>query len=252
MILIDKLAYSSAIRHKNTGVKCAFALGTLLICVGIRTIPIALLILAVMTGSTLRWSNVSGKTYLKMMTAPLLFLVLGTIVVAFDFTMAGITYTGHSLFYALRLVLVSLAAVSCLYFLTLTTPTLDMLGLLKKIRCPWIVIELMVLIYRFIFVLLDIAFAITTAQNCRLGNRNVRTGLRSMGQMLARVLILAMHKTTVLFDAMEARCYDGKMQVLFIGAPVRAGEVVAVALFLSLLLGAGIFTRVYGGGIWAV
>ena len=144
----------------------------------------------------------------------MLFLVLGTIVVAFDFTMAGITYTGHSLFYALRLVLVSLAAVSCLYFLTLTTPTLDMLGLLKKIRCPWIVIELMVLIYRFIFVLLDIAFAITTAQNCRLGNRNVRTGLRSMGQMLARVLILAMHKTTVLFDAMEARCYDGKMQVI--------------------------------------
>ncbi len=188
MILIDKLAYSSVIRHRNTGIKCAFALGTLLICVGVRTLPIAAGILVIMGILTLRWSTVGGKGYGKMMAAPLVFLLLGTIVVAFDFSLEGITYTSHSLLYALRLILVSLAAVSCLYFLTLTTPTLDTLGLLKKCHCPWIVIELMVLIYRFIFILLDLALAITTAQNSRLGNKNMRTGVKSMGQMLARVL----------------------------------------------------------------
>lgn len=252
MIMIDKLAYSSTIRHKNTGVKCAFALGALLICVGIRTLPIALALLLIMGVLTLRWSNITGKGYGKMMATPLVFLILGTVVIAFDFTSGGITYTPLSLLYALRLIFVSLAAVSCLYFLTLTTPTLDTLSLLKKIRCPWIVIELMVLIYRFIFVLLDIAIAITTAQNCRLGNRNLKTRIRSMGQMLARVLILAMHRTSVLFDAMEARCYDGKMQILFTETPVKAREVIAVVGFLTLLLGAGILTRIYGGTIWGM
>ncbi len=252
MILIDKLAYSSVIRHRNTGIKCAFALGTLLICVGVRTLPIAAGILVIMGILTLRWSTVGGKGYGKMMAAPLVFLLLGTIVVAFDFSLEGITYTSHSLLYALRLILVSLAAVSCLYFLTLTTPTLDTLGLLKKIHCPWIVIELMVLIYRFIFVLLDLALAITTAQHSRLGNKNMRTGVRSMGQMLARVLVLAMHKSSILFDSMEARCYDGKMRVLFPSNPAKAGEVATVAIVLMLLLAAGIFSRMYGGEIWAV
>lgn len=251
MILIDKLAYSSVIRHWNTGIKCAFALGTLIICVGIRTLPIAILILATMMVLTMRWSTVSGKTYFKMITAPLVFLMLGTIVVAFDFSFSGITYTTQSLMYALRLVLVSLAAVSCLYFLTLTTPTLNTLSLLKKAHCPWIVIELTILIYRFIFVLLDIALAITTAQNCRLGNRNLRTRIRSMGQMLARVLVLAMHKSAILFDAMEARCYDGKMQFLFTDTPAKTKEIVLVGIFLISLLGIGILTRIYGGEIWS-
>lgn len=252
MILIDKLAYSSAIRHRNTGVKCAFALGTLLICVGVRTLPVAAAILLVMGVLTMRWSSVSGRSYAGMMAAPLVFLMLGTVVVAFDFSLEGITYTTHSLLYALRLVAVSLAAVSCLYFLTLTTPTLDTMGLLKKIHCPWIIIELMVLIYRFIFVLMDLALSITTSQNSRMGNRNLRIGIRSMGQMMARVLVIAMYKSSLLFDAMEARCYDGKMQVIFTDAPPRAGEIAGTAVFLLVILSLGIFTRLYGGAVWAV
>ena len=72
----------------------------------------------------------------------------------------------------------------------------------------------MLLIYRAIFVLLDIASAIQTAQNCRLGNRTFRSKLSCMGQMLSVLLVRSLKKSSLLYDAMESRLYDGKIQVL--------------------------------------
>ncbi|MEG0662111.1 MAG: cobalt ECF transporter T component CbiQ, partial [Anaerovoracaceae bacterium] len=221
MIMIDKLAYSSEIRQMNTGIKAALALGPLLICVAVRTGTVALIVLLAMSFLTVRYSNVSLLKYLKLMTGPLVFLLLSTIAIACDFTREGILVTGHSLMTAALLVLVSLASVSCLYFLTLTTPVLDLIGLLKSLHCPWLVVELMLLIYRFIFILLEIAAGITVAQNCRLGNKDLKTSISSMGKMLAQLLIIAFYKSEQMFNAMEARCYDGKLEVVFTTSPAK-------------------------------
>ena len=45
----------------------------------------------------------------------------------------------------------------------------DILEVLRKMRLPALLIELMMLIYRFIFLLLETASAIMTAQESRLG-----------------------------------------------------------------------------------
>ena len=79
----------------------------------------------------------------------------------------------------------------------------------------------MLLIYRAIFVLLDIASAIQTAQNCRLGNRTFRSKLSCMGQMLSVLLVRSLKKSSLLYDAMESRLYDGKIQVLEETQPAR-------------------------------
>ena len=84
-----------------------------------------------------------------------------------------------------------------------------------------LLLELMLLIYRAIFVLLDIASAIQTAQNCRLGNRTFRSKLSCMGQMLSVLLVRSLKKSSLLYDAMESRLYDGKIQVLEETQPAR-------------------------------
>lgn len=248
MMIIDKLAYSSQLRYKSPFLKSAFAVGTLLICVAARSFVISAIVLILMGCLTVFYSRTSLSHYIKLMTAPFAFLALGTVAIAVNFTSApmdlfslpiGAHYLAvsyASLCYAIRLIVVSLASISCLYFLTLTTPVLDLLAVLRRLHCPWIIIELMMLIYRYIFVLFDMAIAIMSAQNCRLGNRDAKTAIQAMGLMLSVLLVRALNKSTLLFDAMESRCYDGEIRVLNESKPSSRKEKLVVSTFLIALL----------------
>lgn len=258
-MMIDKLAYSSPWRYKSAYLKCSFALGTLFICVAVRSFMISCIVLVLMGCLIVTYSRASFSRYLKMMMWPFTFLVLGTIAILMDLSdepvgiwhvAIGSKYvviTMYSLIYSLRLILVSLASVSCLYFLVLTTPVLDLMGVLRGLRCPWLMIELMTLIYRFIFVLLDSALAITNSQNCRLGNKDLKTSIKSMGNMLAALLVQAMRKSSLLFDAMESRCYDGRIRVLSESKKAEPKELFFVSAYLLALLALAIICHLKGG-----
>lgn len=259
MMMIDKLAYSSKLRYKSPFLKSAFAVGALLICVAARSFVVSSLVLLLMGCLTVFYSRTSFSHYCKLMAAPLTFLLLGTIAIAVNYTtepmdLFSIAVGQHylavshtSAFYAIRLIVVSLASVSCLYFLTLTTPMLDLLLVLKKLHCPWIIIELMMLIYRYIFVLLDMGSAIMTAQNCRLGNRDAKTAINGMGQMLSVLLVRALNKASLLFDAMESRCYDGQIRVLNESTAASSREKVVVGSALCLLFVIALLCKWQGG-----
>ena len=77
----------------------------------------------------------------------------------------------------IQMILTALASVSCLYFLSFNTPMTDVLSVLKKLHCPDLLVELMLLIYRYIFLLLDISFCISLSQDSRLGNRDLKTSM---------------------------------------------------------------------------
>ena len=174
MITIDKLCYHSKLRYENAGEKFAFAVITLCICVMSRSIAVACIVLAV-TGILAVWKGgIPVSRYLRFLTVPLAFLFLSTVAIMFNIKKAPldlfaipvgnwyVTASTDSFFYALQLILTALGAVSCLYFLSFTTPMPDILEVLRKLHCPGLLIELMLLIYRFIFILLDTASAIST------------------------------------------------------------------------------------------
>ncbi len=253
MIVIDKLAYSSKFRYKSPGLKASFAVGSLLICVGAQSFAVSFITLAVMAFLTVFSSRISVAGYLKLMCIPFGFMILSTIAVVVNITnqpmdlfsvaIGGkyLAVSHSSLMEGIRLVAVALASVSCLYFLTLSTAMLDLLSVLRALRCPKIMVELMMLIYRYIFVILDMASAITTSQNCRLGNKDFITELRSLGQMLAVLLIRSLKKSSLLFDSMESRCYDGEIRVLNEAYPADKIESAVVAGFLILMMGIAVF-----------
>lgn len=185
------------------------------------------------------------------MTIPLAFLFLSTAAIivnfshtpldAFAIPLGSIYITGswNGIFRAAQLILTALAAVSCLYFLSLTTPMTDILEVLRKLRCPALFIELMLLIYRFLFVLLEIASAIMTSQRSRLGNKDMKTSYRSFSQMVSVLFVRAMKKSNALFDAMESRCYDGHIRVLsetFPPRKKRSSESAALKFFFFFVM----------------
>ena len=226
MIVIDKLCYQSKLRYENAGEKFAFA--------------VAGIVLAVTGTLTVAKGGVPVLRYLKFLTIPLAFLFLSAAAILFHISRTPmdlfaiplgnwyLTTSMSSLLYAVQLILTALSAVSCLYFLSFTTPITDILEVL--------LIELMLLIYRFIFVLLDTASAITTSQHCRLGNRDYKTALKSFGLLGSALMLRAVTRSNRLYTAMEARCYDDTIRVLSGTHSPKKSVILAIVLFDSALI----------------
>lgn len=247
MSTIDQLCYSSRLRYVNAGEKAAFAMLTLIACVGSRSVAAAGIVLLVTGILTVYKGGIPFFRYLHFMKVPLVFLLLSTLAIVFNISRTpgdllsipiGNFYlcAGRAdVFYALQLIATALASVSCLYFLSFNTPMPDILEVLRSIHCPRLILELMLLIYRFIFVLFEIAAAISTSQKSRLGNISYRTSLKSFSALACALFIRAIKKSNALYDAMEARCYDGTLHVLIENHPPRTREIVYIAVFEILL-----------------
>jgi cobalt/nickel transport system permease protein len=133
----------------------------------------------------------------------------------FYFPLFGSFYgvTPASLSVGVNLFLKSLGAVSCLYFFSLNTPMNSFLSLMRK-RVPGIFVELMELIYRFIFIIWDESRRIYTAQNSRLGYRGFRNSMSSFGELVTTVFIRALRRVDRISVALESRGFDGNFDFL--------------------------------------
>ena len=250
---IDALSYRSRLRYRNPGVKFGYAAATLLACILSRSLLIALAVLAVNFLLTVNRGGTPALQYGRVMAVPLVFLLFSGAALTLDLSSVPLdlfalrlgklylTGSRESLAYALRLSLTSLAAVSCLVFLSLTTTVTDVLSVLRKLRCPGLLLELMLLIYRYIFVLSGEAHAIRSAQVSRLGNRDYRRSVTSFGMLGGALFIRSVSRSRALYDAMEARCYDGTIRVLEESRPPERRDILWIVLFEGclVLLGMG-------------
>ena len=248
MLLIDKLCYRSNLRYVNAGEKFTYSLLTLCMCIVSRSILLALLVLAVNSFLTVGKGGIPLFRYRNLMLVPLVFLLLSTLAIivnisrtpldAYAIPLGSFYITGSfaSLYQGLQLILTAMASVSCLYFLALNTPMTDILNELRKLKLPGLLLELMLLIYRFIFVLLEIASSILTAQKSRLGNRDFKTSVKSFGAMVSVLFVRSLKKSGALYDAMESRCYVGTIHVVTENYPPKKAEIFLILLFEILLL----------------
>lgn len=241
MIIIDKLCYQSKLRYVNATEKFTFAMLTLILCIVSRSFTVSALVLFLTGILTVKGGGIPGFCYLRAMLVPVVFLALSTLAImvniakapldAFALPVGSYYITGSSTGIAagLRLTATALSSVSCLYFLSMNTPVTDILEVLKRLHVPRLFLELMLLTYRFIFLMLSLSSAMTTAQNSRLGNKNLRTSFTSFAHMASSVLVLSLKQQNALYDAMESRCYDGVIRILPEQRPAKRTEILAIA-----------------------
>jgi cobalt/nickel transport system permease protein len=138
------------------------------------------------------------------------------------------------------------SALSCLYFLVLTTSITDIFITLRRFKVPRVVVELSLLIYRYIFVLLEISIKMNTAQKLRLGNSGLITRMRSVALVAGNLFIRTLEQGERTFVAMNARGYDGNIRVLedlpkpkkaAISGIVLFDIILAIAIFLTTNIG---------------
>jgi len=248
MINIDTYAYASQLKRIDPLQKFVFALITLGVCLWADTLVISLAVLFIMGWMTIRSGGTPLSLFIKLMLVPMAFLVIGVLTIAinvssnpqgflFSLPIAGfwIGVSKVGMYEAGRLFFRVLGSVSCLYFLSLSTPMVDLLAVLRRLRVPKLIVEMMGLVYRFIFTLLETADIMLTAQNSRLGYRNLSTGYRSMGALVATLFIRAYKRSNDLFTSLEARGYDGDINV-FEEPFEQSRKIYIVALVVNTML----------------
>lgn len=227
MIAIDSYAYNNKLKSVHPAEKSLFAMLTLLICLTSAKMVTPLIVLVLMSGGIVIIAGIPKRVLIKLLAIPFSFLLISVLTIAFSISadpsgfwiaekVFGFTIgiRRPDLVTAANLFLRSLGAVSCLYFLALTTPFTELITVLHKIRVPFIITELMVLIYRFIFVFMETASAIRRAQYSRSGYISMKSSFRSMSRLFTALLGKVFVRSQDLYDAMAARGYGGEIKVL--------------------------------------
>ena len=245
--ILDDYALMSPLRQQNNWLKLAIVLFGLLVGIS-STSPVPSLFIALcMSFTTIALGKAPLKLYLKLLLAPVGFAVVGILIIAFfsgsgqellSFKFLGypLSVRKDGLELALLVLARSISGMCCLYFLALTTPIIELFALLKASRLPESFIELSMLIYRYIFVFLDMALSIRYAQTVRLGYSSFSRSLHSLGMLGSTLFIRSWEQGDKLFLAMNSRCYDGKMTLFEVHRPVGTPELLLTSAYFFLTL----------------
>ena len=249
MLMLDTLAAHSGLRDVSPGLKTAFSVLVLLLCVGASDAVVGIFVAL----SMVLIMGLLGKTPMdhiaELLTIPLLFLSVGCLVILLEILRepAGLwqlcvgsvwlCVTESSLHRAVTLFFQAMGAVCCLYFLSSTTPMPQLIEVLRRCHVPELVIELMYLIYRYLFVLLDVQQKLTTAASARMGYAGVRRSVSTAGRVSGALLASSFRRSSLCFDAMESRGYDGRLAFLSHAPRLRAKHLLAACAYVVVLLG---------------
>jgi len=227
MFYVDQYVYTNQLRKIHPLEKFLFSIITMIIGLVVNNPGVNILIIIFMLGLLIFRAKIPAFVVFKMMTIPAGFLILGVITIAFNFAAntnemilfipIGDYYLGftvQSLLLALITLLRSLSSISCLFFLALTTPMLDIIYVLQIFRTPAIITELMLLIYRFIFIFMETAFNIYTAQSSRWGYSTFKGSINSFGILFANLWGKSFIKSQELFISLLSRGYEKELKVI--------------------------------------
>lgn len=244
---IDFYAVNSGIRHLSPVFKVVFSLLLLLFCLLADQPVISAIIIVTAAVITVGFGKLPLDHYLSVLMIPLAFILMGSIAVAIDFSGSpvgdwnlflhwGYLYvTRESLLHMAALMLKAFGAISAMFIMTLSTPSFELFSVLRKLHCPALLVELMHMIYRFIFILITVQRNMKISAEARLGFCDFRTSCYSFGHIAGNLFIVSLKKANAYYDAMEARCYDGEF--LFLEEETKApGELIlgAVVYFAAL------------------
>jgi cobalt/nickel transport system permease protein len=227
VINTDTYAYKSKLKQIDPKEKLFFTVLTMGVCLWANSIPVSIGVILIMCLSTVYGGGLPVSVFIKLLRIPLSFLAIGVLSIAITTThdqnsflfslhffesYIGVSQEGIDT--AARLFFKSLGSVSCMYYLSLNTPVVDLLATLRTLKIPKLLVELMSLIYRYIFVLLDTADKIFTAQNSRSGYSSISSAYHSLGILVSKLFVNAYKRSDCLYTALEARGYDGEINVL--------------------------------------
>ena len=237
-VRIDTAAHASRWRDAAPSAKALFALGAMVAAWIAQRPATQLPLLAVLVLVPLLGARVPLRTYLAAALAPLGFLLLSCLTMLVTPGPDGAwSWTAAPLAEVVRTALRSLGVLAALLGLALTTPLPDLLALLRRLRVPELLLDIMALCYRMSFVLREAWDEGVTAQRARLGYAGLRQSWRSTGLLAGCMAVQVWRRAAALQAAADARAYDGRLRFLpSPGRPARRDTLLALSAGAALVL----------------
>ncbi|MBM4241136.1 MAG: cobalt ECF transporter T component CbiQ [Euryarchaeota archaeon] len=242
---LDNYAYTNSIKDANVSFKVLFAILTVIVCLVSTSPVIPLTITFLMLFLIIFLAKIPFKFYLKFLSIPFIF---GFMTFIFMTVFFGISEPWFNIGIfnlavykdGLNLGFLVLARImgcfSCLGFLVLTTPINEIFFLLERFRIPKIIIEIAMMMYRYIFVFLDESGKMYNSQQTRLGYSSLKNTYRSVALLASNLFIKTWSKGEQLYITMESRCYNGSIKTFEVQKSIDIENLFLLLSFEFLLL----------------
>src|SRR5688572_17451827 len=157
---IERCVYENRWRKRHPVEKLTLTIGMLVLSVTLPPLPAGVAITLAMTLIALLIVRIPLWTYVQVLAIPFGFAFAGAGAMIFSVEAEGglrIGIASNGVAIASGLVLRSLAATSCMGLLLLTTPVTEIVSILRRCGLPSAICELMLAVYRFIYIFAETA-----------------------------------------------------------------------------------------------
>lgn len=154
-----------------------------------------------------------------LIALPTVFTRAGMPLFEIDLALFTATATREGLEFFASVLLKSWGSVTAAVVLTATTPALRLLEALRALRMPAILVAIVMLMYRYLFVLVDEAQRMMRARAARSAAVGRQSGgtliwrAKSAGGMAGSLFIRTLDRSERIYMAMLARGYDGSLRM---------------------------------------
>jgi cobalt/nickel transport system permease protein len=240
-MLVEQCAYGNRWRRVNPAAKGLFAFcGMVAAFAGLtpaNAFGVALAIVLV----TVLGAGIRPWRYLRVAAPALSFLALSAATLPLSIGWTGspawlsIHLEPEGVSRAVQVCGRSLGALTALLFFALTTPMTDSIALLRRLKAPEVLLDIMTLCYRVLFVFSEAVHDTVAAQTARLGYATPRLTIRSLGNLTANLTLQIWQRSIALHHGALARNGDGPLLFLEPEYPNTA-----TALCMAALGGGGL------------
>jgi len=174
-------------------------------------------------------AKIPATFYATFMAIPIGFAVLSGIFLAFlgtgphiwDLGLFGIGLTKGGINQALLVFFRVLGGVAALGFLILTTPMNRIFAVFHDLHVPSILTDLAILMYRYIFLFLDVTSTMYNSQKTRLGYHSYMSWMNCLASLAGMVFIRTWEQGEISYKALASRGYNGQLNMIRDGDSIK-------------------------------
>jgi cobalamin biosynthesis protein CbiM/cobalt ECF transporter T component CbiQ len=231
---LSDVAFTNRWRHRNPWEKVLFGAGFLVVAMLVPP-SWCLLIALIVSVAAIAGAQIPPRSWVAVLSIPVSFAVLTAMGILLQFggtpSHFGVSIDGNGFPTALGLLVRSFAAICCLAFIGWTTPLMELIPIGARAGVPIVLVDLALMIYRFLFVMTTTLTEMLRAQSWRLGRADYRSRMRAASLLAGSLFIRCIHRVRRLEEGIEARGYDGHLWVL---APEHAASPLVIGGTLAL------------------
>lgn len=244
---LSDIAFTNRWRHRNPWEKVLFGAGFLVVVLILPPMPWSIVVALIVSLAAVAGARIPLWSWLTVLSIPVSFAVLTALGIAVQIGGAGggrpIGIDWNSVPLAFALLLRSIAAISCLAFIGWTTPLMELMPAFERLGIPAVLVDMALMIYRFLFVTATTVREMRQAQSWRLGRADFRSRMRALSMLAGGLFVRCIERVRRLEEGIQSRGYEGHLWVL---APERGPSAVFVTSTVAvqvLLLVAGLVIK---------